>query len=451
MPISTDFLFSELPALIGLALVAIALFRLSGIGGRYFHVATSWVIGLFVSSLAILLAFVLLRDSVSSWAMYRVQIEVSFVVVAIWLSTCSVSLVTIYRRYSYQEEFLHFLRDRPVNLMSIWGLAGLAIVVGTWYSGIRYDSYSIGHHSGLLILITAYVIVSVVFDLVLPIRYNARGEMPHLPRESMFTMAFLATAWIVIPSSVLALDVILGAGYGLDPYNPYLWVAVAMFVAFVRTISMSRLQTVVVDPEVETARREGFRSYDIPRGVYLVYDRKAESAMSLFSELVTLPLRPDAKIPVSDDSASETLEFLIPKGLVVTREFPETVRIKHGLHATPIIWLTESPGERRIAPTSLAVLTDSLVRFMESNHNSIILVEGVEYVVTFNDFKKVLRSLDTLNETAWITKARLMIAIHPEAFETRERALLERDRIVLRGDAGIEELKRESRVAAQAA
>lgn len=448
MPVSSDFLFRLLPAVLGLILVGFAIYRLSGVGGTYFHVATSWVVGLFVLSVAVMFVFAAIANSVAHLEDFHIQVATSFVIGAIWLSTCSVSLITIYRKHSYRDEFLQFLKDKPLNLMSMWGLLGLLLIVAVWNSGIR--DTSIGSHAVLLIAVTTYLIASIVLDMVMPIRANAKGELPRLPREAKFTMAFLAAAWIIIPSSVLMLDVILGAGFGFSKYNPYLWVIVVMFVAFVRTLSMIRLQTVIVDPEVETARREGFRAYDIPRGVYLIYDGKPDSALSLFSELVTLPLRPDAKIPVSDDSASETLEFLIPRGLVVTREFPDSVRERYGLQVTPIIWLTESPGERRIAPTSLAVLTDSLVRFMESNHNSIILVEGIEYIITFNDFKKVQRSLDILNEAAWVTKARLVIAAHPDAFDRKERALLERDRIVLRGEPGISELKRESKVAAAA-
>ena len=105
------------------------------------------------------------------------------------------------------------------------------------------------------------------------------------------------------------------------------------------------------------------------------------------------------------------------------------------------------PGERRVAPTSLAVLTDTVIRFMESNPNSIVLLEGVEYLITFNDFRKVLRNLDSLNETTWITKTRLLIAINPKAYDDKELALLERDRKVVRGEEGIEELRKRFKVA----
>lgn len=82
---------------------------------------------------------------------------------------------------------------------------------------------------------------------------------------------------------------------------------------------------------------------------------------------------------------------------------------------------------------------------MEANPNSIVLLEGVEYLVTFNDFKRVLKALDSLNETTWVTKTRLIIAVDPKAFDQRDLALLERDRKVVRGRKDIDTLKKESR------
>lgn len=243
--------------------------------------------------------------------------------------------------------------------------------------------------------------------------------------------------WTQFATEVLpALLALLVAGY----------VVLRLFLRRARSLKAAR--GLLVGPEAETLRRGGFRSFDIPRGVYLICDPKHDSAFSLFSELCTLPLRPDARIPSDEASAKATLEFLIPNGLVVTREFPDKVRAAHSLQVTPIVWLTESPGERRVAPTSLTMLIDTVTRFMEANPNSIVLLEGVEYLVTHNGFKKVLKQLDALSETTWVTKARLLVAVDPNAFDERDLALLERDRIVVTGAEGIEELKRESMVAA---
>lgn len=448
---SADIAFRILPAVVGLGLVAYAAYQVRRLEISFFHAATSFVVGAFVLALAFLWALEIVRGATGeAGSSYYAKVVITFTVVAIWLSTCAVALISIYRRHNYRDDFVVFMKEHSLNFMTLWGLAGLALISTAWVSNIQFSSKSLSNYAWLLILVVIYLIASAVFDVVTPLRANARGELPQLSREALVDMGMLAAGWIIIPSATFGLDLVIGGHYGLTDTNPYLWVTVIMFILLIRSISFSEYAAIIVDPEVETARREGFRAFDIPRGVYLIYDDKAESALSLFSELVTLPLRPDAAIPVNDESATETLEFLIPRGLVVTREFPSGIRERHGLQVTPMIWLTESPGELRIAPTSLAVLTDALERFMETNHNSIVLVEGVEYIVTFNDFKKVLRSLDLLNEAAWMTKARLMITVNPRAFGDKERALLERDRIVLRGPLDIEELKRESKIAAEA-
>lgn len=442
-----DLTFRILPAALGLVLAAYMAYRVRRMEISYFHVATSWIVALLMLTLSALWVFELVRNSLGGWASdFRVQIDLTFAIFTMWLSIFAISLSTVYGRHLLADDFRAFLRSNPLNSITIWGLIGLVLVIVVWISGLRFESGSLQTNSGVLMTVASYLVGAVAFDALLMTNARAKGETPHLSREERVSAGLLAVAWVVTPFTTFALDVVLGGGIGFDELNPYLWVTVVLLLFLNHSIRASKFTTVVVDSEAETARREGFRSFDIPRGIYLIYDQKVDSALSLFSELVTLPLHPGAEIPEDEESAIGTLEFLIPKGLVVTRVFPDTIREQYGLHVTPIIWLTESVGERRIAPTSLAVLTDSLMRFMETNHNSIVLVEGIEYVVTFNEFRKVLRSLDILNETAWITKARLIIAIDPNAFDDKERALLERDRVVLRGASRIEELKRESRI-----
>ncbi len=439
--------FETIPAALGLLLAVYVAVRIYRMDADYFQAVISWIVAVFLLALCTLWALEIARDALGGWASdFRVQLDLTFAITTIWLSVFATSISTIYRRHALVDDFRAFMRSGPVNSITVWGIVGLVLMVAVWISHVRFEASSLLAESGLLIAVAAYLIGAVAFDIILIANANAKGETPRLSPREKVDVVLLMTAYTATPFTTFAMDVVLGGGMGLKDIDPYLWVTVVLFLFLSRSISASKLAPVVIDPEVETARREGFRGYDIPRGVYLVYEEKADSALSLFSELVTLPLHPGTEIPGKEESAIQTLEFLIPKGLVITRAFPETVRERHGLQVTPMIWLTESAGERRIAPTSLAVLTDSLMRFMETNHNCIVLVEGVEYMVTFNDFRKVLKALDVLNETAWITKARLIIAINPSAFDEKERALLERDRIVLRGAPEIEELKRKSKV-----
>jgi hypothetical protein len=441
----TEIAFEALPALLGLAIVLYVFYRISRME-HFFEVVRSWIVLLFVVSLtALWSAEIVIYTLGSSLDDLYIKVDMTFVIFSSWLSVCVVFLSTTHARYNDLNMFVPWFKKNPLNLISAWGILGIVLVVVTWASDLSPETV-LGNQLWLTVLVSIYILAMIASDFLLSAKWTTRGSLSGITKETRISVALFTIAWLGTPSVEFVFNLVLGGGT-LENVNPHNWILVLLFAALMRATFTSQFMAIVVDPEVETAKMGGFRSYDIPRGVYLVYEEKADAALSLFSELVTMPLRPDAEIPGREESATATLQFLIPSGLVVTREFPEGIRKRHNLQVTPIIWLTESPGERRIAPTSLAVLTDTIVRFMESNPNSIVFVEGIEYIVTYNDFRKVLRSLDSLNETSWVTKGRLLLAVNPKAFDERDLALLERDRKVLKGRGAIDELKKESRIA----
>lgn len=437
-----------LPNMIGLLLAAFATALIIRSRNEFFKAVRGWAVALFIAATAVLWAVELLRDYLGGfYASSHVALDATYVVFAIWLCVLVSSLFSAYSEFASTRRFVAWLRERPLNLITVWGAVGLAVIVAWWASGPE-DRQGLGWDSPLLWILAAYLAASIAITVFVPVRERARNRMSAMMAETRIGVALLATAGMGLPATEFVFGVVLNETMGFDASNPYAWIMVGFFVALVRSVTHPQFSAMVVDPAFENTKRSGFRDFDIPRGVYLIQDEKADSSFGLFSELVSLPLRPDIDIPGKDASPSATLEFLIPRGLVATREFPDNVRRSYDLQVTPIIWLTESAGERRIAPTSLAVLTDTMIRFMENNPNSIVLLEGVEYLITFNDFRRVLRSLDSLNETAWITKARLLITIDPKAFDQKDLAMLERDRKVLRGSDEIGLLKRDSKIRA---
>lgn len=439
-----EMFFDILPSIIGLFLVGYGFYHISRVAREFFSVARSWAIAFFMFGLGVLWTYKLLSIAAPDWfAAGEVVVDAGFVVFTIYLSVVIVATRALYRQHSSIDSLAEWLKRHPVNLLTVWGVLGILSFVS--FVAVVPSTEALLDDQGPLLLVFVYLLASASIAIGLPsIRKNAL--LPTTPAERLQRMSALSAAWILIPSTELALDMALEKGYGFAEPNPYSWVLVVFFAIIVRTVSAKPFTAIIINPEVEDARKSGFRTYDIPRGVYLVEDDRSDPALKLFSELVTLPLRPDAEILGTKESAADTLEFLIPRGLAVTRDFPEGLRKTYNIHVTPIIWLTESAGELRIAPTSLAVLTDTIIRFMENNPNSIVLLEGVEYLITFNDFKKVLKSLDSLNETTWISKSRLLIALNPKAFDEKEVALLERHRTPLKGDAGIDSLKKNSTV-----
>jgi hypothetical protein len=433
--------FEIVPSILGLFLVGYSVVHIRRMRADFFTVIRGWVFTLFLASLVMLWALELVKDFLGTWPDQAwFGTDATLMVVIIWLSVCLVSLNTRYRRFSTLDHFSAWVKKHPVNIIVVWGLVGLFVIVYSW--AVNPPAECVTDEPVMLGMVVGYLVASIVMTLVLPFSRSEPGLAPRTKFEMFGGMKAMTVAWIGIPVVELVFDVALECVVGYDGPNPYAWIVVGLFAAILGTVTDTRFTALIVDPEVESAKKSGFRAYDIPRGPYLVEDEKPDGAARLFSELISLPLRPDAHLPVSEESASATLEFLIPRGLMVTREYPDNIRERYSIQVTPIIWLTETPGERRVAPTSLAVLTDTVIRFMESNPNSIVLLDGIEYLITFNDFKKVLRYLDSLNETTWITKARLLIAVNPKAYDDKELALLERDRKVVKGEEGIEQLRK---------
>ena len=437
-----EIVFETLPSIIGLLLVALIVVLAYRRLGGFYHIVGSWVLALFVVSLAVLWVLELLKDELGGLALSsHGAIDVTFIVFWLWLSTCVVSLATIYRRQDTVSQFAAWLKRNPVNAMTISGVLALALIAAAWSIDIS-DEDGLKKHAWLLWLVGTYMAGAFAFDFAVPVMTARRKQLPRISDDARRGMALLLTAWLGIPMVEFFLDLVAEMTLGYDDYNPYGWAMILFFVIIMRLDLDRRFTAIVVRASVETTKREEFRTYDIPKGVYIIEDEKSDPAFGLFSELVTLRMRSDAETRDNEEAAKGSLGFLIPKGMVVTREHPDMVREKHGLRVTPILWLAESQGEMRLAPTNLPALTDTLIRFMENNPSSVVFIDGIEYITTFNEFKRVLRSLDLLSETAWITKTTLLETVNPKALYEKDLAFLERDRTVIKGAAGVEDFKR---------
>lgn len=181
------------------------------------------------------------------------------------------------------------------------------------------------------------------------------------------------------------------------------------------------------------------------RHVYLVEEEKPDFSFKMFTDI----LKGRCIDCENDDSFScESLECStcrLPcpcrtctkytsraQGLIVTRQHPNTVRSKFYIQTTPIIWLSTVAGKDNMDPAKISMLTDYIVSFMERSQNGIVLVDGIEYLVTSNDFGKVVRNLDKWSETAMTSNCRLVITVDPRAFSHKELALLEKHKEVVK-------------------
>jgi len=115
-------------------------------------------------------------------------------------------------------------------------------------------------------------------------------------------------------------------------------------------------------------------------------------------------------------------------GLVISRTHPQKIREKYGLVKVPVLWLSESTEYRgSIRPTDLLELGQTIKEFIEKSENSVVLLDGMEYLITRNNFEEVLHFIQSLNDTISLSKTRLLLPINPTTIDEKQLHLLERE------------------------
>jgi hypothetical protein len=114
------------------------------------------------------------------------------------------------------------------------------------------------------------------------------------------------------------------------------------------------------------------------------------------------------------------------KGMLVVREHPNRLKQLHEFDAAKILWLTRRVGVDHIDPTELSLLSLEMTKFVEGASKSVVLLEGLEYIITQNDFETVLRFVNHLHDFILAHDSAVIIVMDPRVLNIRELALLER-------------------------
>jgi len=141
---------------------------------------------------------------------------------------------------------------------------------------------------------------------------------------------------------------------------------------------------------------------------------------------VVKELKPEKSFLMFEDQVTHNIQ-----GLCITREHPETIRKSWGLEKTPIIWLSNQLGKVYVNPTNIGILSDTIIRFIEKSGDSVVMIDGIEFLIVNNDFEKVLRMVHHIAEANMEYKSRLIISVDPRTLDVRQMALLERNMEVI--------------------
>ena len=114
------------------------------------------------------------------------------------------------------------------------------------------------------------------------------------------------------------------------------------------------------------------------------------------------------------------------KGMCVTRVFPQKVREQYELSELPIIWLSNIGKEDSVRPKDLEKLSLLLEQFL-TKESGLVLLDGIEYLITNNNFLTVLRLVQSLRDQIAVNKATLLLSVNPSTLDSHQLNLLERE------------------------
>ena len=123
------------------------------------------------------------------------------------------------------------------------------------------------------------------------------------------------------------------------------------------------------------------------------------------------------------------------RGLCISRTHPDILKQKYGFEAQSL-WLTKtesqqskpaSKGMEYVSPNNLAHLASAIRDFLAKDESGVVIIEGLEYLNTQNDFKSVLKFIQLINEQVVLDKGYLLVPVDKATMDTREFSLIERE------------------------
>ena len=114
-------------------------------------------------------------------------------------------------------------------------------------------------------------------------------------------------------------------------------------------------------------------------------------------------------------------------GLVVTRELPSRVISERNIGDSKVFWLTNLVGEGRVNPTAIGILMSQLRSFIENREKSVVMIDGLEYLISLNTYDRMLQFMNQLRDVVITNNSALVVPLDPRTLSERELALMERN------------------------
>jgi len=161
--------------------------------------------------------------------------------------------------------------------------------------------------------------------------------------------------------------------------------------------------------------------YNLEPGVtYLVKEERPVAGVGGYVIREGQPLR---SIEIFKDLVTHGFE-----GLYVSRTHPQKIRERYDLRKIPVVWLSQSKDYKGcIDPSDLVELSHTIKEFVKESKNSVVILDGIEYLITQNNYGEVLKFIQSLNDVMAMSNSRLIVPIDPSTIDEKQLHLLERE------------------------
>ena len=119
-------------------------------------------------------------------------------------------------------------------------------------------------------------------------------------------------------------------------------------------------------------------------------------------------------------------------GICISRIYSPKIRSKYGLEKTPLIWLTEEKVEDEKTLYSLQDISILINNFIEGNNNRIVLLDGIEYLITNHGFDSFIHFLQIVRSRIEQYNAILVVPFIKEAVKVTQTSLIKRELTLLK-------------------
>lgn len=108
------------------------------------------------------------------------------------------------------------------------------------------------------------------------------------------------------------------------------------------------------------------------------------------------------------------------EALCITRLHPEYVTKKFGLWNINCLWLSSRKGKDVVSPKSLGQLIKAVRSEVKKGRSTIIFLDGLEYLLMWNDMGKVISTLKEIDRMIEDKKAEMLVCLDPITLEQKD-------------------------------